>query len=79
MIGSAPMYASLRSRRVLGAARRPLDYADDLGLRSGSGYQLFEVVADPALILANEPLVIGNPNEGESAQRPQEIVLFVKS
>ncbi|MFC0401964.1 type VI secretion system baseplate subunit TssK [Paraburkholderia rhizosphaerae] len=79
MIGSQPVYPSLRSRRVLGAARRPLDYAEDLGLRSGSGYQLFEVLADPALIHANQPLVIGNPNEGESAQRPQEMVLFVKS
>jgi type VI secretion system protein ImpJ len=78
VIGSQSVYASLRSRRVLGATRRCIDYAEELGLRSGSGYLLFEVEADPALVLANEMLVIGNPNEGASAQRPQEMLLFVK-
>ncbi|ACC75057.1 type VI secretion system baseplate subunit TssK [Paraburkholderia phymatum] len=78
VIGSQSVYASLRSRRVLGAARRGIDYAEDLGLRSGSGYLLFEVEAEHALVLASELLVIGNPNEGASAQRPQEMLLFVK-
>ena len=78
VIGSQSVYASLRSRRVLGAARRGIDYAEDLGLRSGSGYLLFEVQAEHALVLASELLVIGNPNEGASAQRPQEMLLFVK-
>ncbi|MDR5815336.1 type VI secretion system baseplate subunit TssK [Caballeronia sp. LZ033] len=78
VIGSQSVYASLRSRRVLGAARRGIDYAEDLGLRSGSGYLLFELMAEPALVLASELLVIGNPNEGASAQRPQEMLLFVK-
>lgn len=78
VIGSQSIYASLRSRRVLGAARRGIDYAEDLGLRSGSGYLLFEVAAEPALVLANEMLVICNPNEGASVQRPQEMLLFVK-
>jgi type VI secretion system protein ImpJ len=78
VIGSQSVYASQRNRRVLGAQRRGIDYAEDLGLRSGSGYLLFEVVAEPALIHASEMLVIGNPNEGASAQRPQEMLLFVK-
>ncbi|EUC20030.1 UNVERIFIED_ORG: type VI secretion system protein ImpJ [Burkholderia sp. CF145] len=78
VIGSQSVYASLRSRRVLGAARRGIDYAEDLGLRSGSGYLLFEVEAEHALVLVSELLVIGNPNEGASAQRPQEMLLFVK-
>lgn len=78
VIGSQSVYASLRSRRVLGAARRSIDYAEDLGLRSGSGYLLFEVQAEHALVLGSELLVIGNPNEGASAQRPQEMLLFVK-
>ncbi|HEY3600003.1 MAG TPA: type VI secretion system baseplate subunit TssK, partial [Paraburkholderia sp.] len=78
VIGSQSVYPSLRSRRVLGAQRRGLDYAEELGIRSGSGYLLFEIGADPALVLTSELLVIGNPNEGESAQRPQEILLFVK-
>ncbi|MGG1947632.1 type VI secretion system baseplate subunit TssK [Trinickia sp. NRRL B-1857] len=78
VIGSESVYASLRSRRVLGAVRRPVEYAEELGIRSGSGYLLFEVAADPMLVRAGEALVIGNPNEGASAQRPQEMLLFTK-
>ncbi|HEY4295748.1 MAG TPA: type VI secretion system baseplate subunit TssK [Paraburkholderia sp.] len=78
VVGSQSVYASLRSRRVLGAARRAVDYAEELGIRSGSGYLLFEIQADPGLIVASEALVISNPNEGASAQRPQEMLLFVK-
>ncbi|PLZ00094.1 type VI secretion system baseplate subunit TssK [Burkholderia sp. WAC0059] len=79
VVGSQPMYASLRNRRVLGAQRRVVEYADELGIRSGSGYLLFEIAANAAFVMAGEPLVIGNANEGESAQRPQEILLFIKS
>ncbi|HEY1609739.1 MAG TPA: type VI secretion system baseplate subunit TssK, partial [Paraburkholderia sp.] len=78
VIGSQSVYPSLRSRRVLGAVRRTVEYAEELGVRSGSGYLLFEIATDPAQVIANEQLAIGNPNEGESAQRPQEMVLFVK-
>jgi type VI secretion system protein ImpJ len=78
VVGSQSVYASLRSRRVLGAMRRAVDYAEELGIRSGSGYLLFEIQADPALVVAGETLVISNPNEGASAQRPQEMLLFVK-
>jgi type VI secretion system protein ImpJ len=76
--GSQSVYPSLRSRRVLGAARCVVDHAEDLGVRSGSGYLLFEIEADPGLVHASESLVIGNSNEGANAQRPQEVVLFVK-
>lgn len=78
VIGSESVYASLRSRRVLGAARRAVEYAEELGIRSGSGYLLFEVQADPTLVRPGEALVISNPNEGASAQRPQEMLLFTK-
>ncbi|MDE1180920.1 type VI secretion system baseplate subunit TssK [Paraburkholderia sp.] len=78
VIGSQSVYASLRSRRVPGAMRRAVDYAEELGIRSGSGYLLFEIQVDPSLIVASEALVISNPNEGASAQRPQEMLLFVK-
>lgn len=78
VIGSQSVHPSLRSRRVLGAARRAVEFAEELGIRSGSGYLLFEIRADPALILGSEWLVVGNPNEGASAQRPQEMLLFVK-
>ncbi|GLC96247.1 type VI secretion protein [Cupriavidus sp. TA19] len=78
MVGSQSAYPSLRAHRVLGAARRVVEHADELGVRAGSGYVLFEIEADPALIHGNEAMVIGNPNEGASAQRPQEVLLFVK-
>jgi type VI secretion system protein ImpJ len=78
VIGSESVYASLRSRRVLGAVRRAVEYAEELGIRSGSGYLLFEVQADPTLVRPGEALVISNPNEGASAQRPQEMLLFTK-
>jgi type VI secretion system protein ImpJ len=78
VIGSQSVYAALRARRVLGATRRGVDYAEELGIRSGSGYLLFEIDAEAALVHATEPLVIGNPNEGANAQRPQEMLLFVK-
>ena len=55
-----------------------MEYAEELGIRSGSGYLLFEIQAAPELVLAGEALVISNPNESASAQRPQEMLLFVK-
>lgn len=78
VIGSESVYASLRSRRVLGAARRTVEYAEELGIRSGSGYLLFEIETDPALVRAGEAFIVGNPSEGASAQRPQEMLLFTK-
>ena len=78
VIGSELLCPSDRRQRVFCAARRSVEYAEELGIRSGSGYLLFEVEADPSLVLAGEALVIGNPNEGASAQRPQEMLLFTK-
>jgi type VI secretion system protein ImpJ len=78
VVGSRSVHASLRRRRVLGAVRRVVEHAQELGVRSGSGYLLFEIQADPSLVLASESLIIGNPNEGANAQRPPEMLLFVK-
>ena len=77
-VGSQSVYPSLRTRRVLGARRHVVDHAEELGLRSGSGYLLFEIEADPILVCASETLVIANLNESASVQRPQEMLLFVK-
>jgi type VI secretion system protein ImpJ len=77
-VGSQSVYPSLRSRRVLGAERRVVDHAEDLGLRSGSGYLLFEIDAHTLLVRASETLVVGNLNESASVQRPLEMLLFVK-
>lgn len=78
IVGSQSAYASLRERRVLGAMRSHIEVAQELGVRASSGYTLFSIQASAALTLANEPLIISNSTESASAQRPQEMVLFVK-
>lgn len=78
IIGSQSAYASLRERRILGAERMSIESAQELGVRASSGYTLFSILADTALTLANEALVISNSAESANAQRPQEMVLFVK-
>ena len=78
IIGSQSAYASLRERRVLGASRLPIEVAEELGVRSSSGYTLFAIAVSPTLTLPGEPLIVSNSTESASAQRPQEMVLFVK-
>lgn len=78
VIGSQSAYASLRERRVLGAVREPIEAAPDLGVRTSSGYTLFAIQCEATLTLPNEALVISNSAESASAQRPQEMILFVK-
>ena len=76
-IGSRTVSVALRERRVLGAARRMIEDAPELGLRDAAGLTLFAITPDPQFIVADQELVIGN---GSAAQglRPQEIVLFIK-
>ncbi|WP_295855098.1 type VI secretion system baseplate subunit TssK [uncultured Xylophilus sp.] len=78
IIGSHSAYPSLRERRVLGAVRSPIDHADELGLRTGSGYLLEAIQVSPGLTVAGERLIISNTNESATAQRPQELVLFTR-
>ncbi|MBI2771781.1 MAG: type VI secretion system baseplate subunit TssK [Burkholderiales bacterium] len=78
IVGSQSAYASLRERRVLGATRAPIESADELGVRSSSGYVLFAIQTNPSLTLPGQPLIISNSGENAAAQRPQEVVLFVK-
>jgi type VI secretion system protein ImpJ len=78
IIGSQSAYGSLRERRVQGATRAPIESADELGVRSSSGYALFAVQATPGLTLPGQPLIISNSTESAAAQRPQELILFVK-
>jgi type VI secretion system protein ImpJ len=78
IVGSQSAYGSLRERRVLGASRTPIESADELGVRSSSGYTLFAIQVNPGLTLAGQPLIISNSTESAAAQRPQELVLFVK-
>ena len=78
VIGSQSAYASLRERRVLGAVRESIEVAPDLGVRTSSGYTLFAIQSQAVLTLPNEALIISNSAESASAQRPQEMILFVK-
>jgi type VI secretion system protein ImpJ len=78
IVGSQSAYASLRERRILGASRMSIEASSELGVRSSSGYTLFSIEANPTLILAGEALIISNLTESAAAQRPQEMVLFVK-
>jgi type VI secretion system protein ImpJ len=78
IVGSQSAYASLRERRVLGATRAPIEAADDMGVRSSSGYVLFAIQTNPSLTLPSQPLIISNSTESAAAQRPQELILFVK-
>lgn len=78
VIGGSSQWASLRERRVLGAARERIDAAPELGLRGNSGYTLFAI--DPRALPdgAGESLLITNASGGQAAQRPHEAVLVVK-
>lgn len=81
-IGSRTVSASLRDRRMPGAARTPIASAPEMGLRAATGTVLFEVAADPQFIVAEQELVIGNDNgagaAARGAVRPREIVLFIQ-
>jgi type VI secretion system protein ImpJ len=77
-IGSRTVSASLRDRRVPGAARQAIEGAPELGLRDGGGATLFAIAVDAQCIDANQDLLIGNDNSAQRALRPQEIVLYVK-
>ncbi|MBX3660541.1 MAG: type VI secretion system baseplate subunit TssK [Ramlibacter sp.] len=78
IVGSQSAYASLRERRVLGAPRARIEVAEELGVRTSAGYTLFAIQVSAGLTVAAEPLIISNSAESAVAQRPQELVLFVK-
>jgi type VI secretion system protein ImpJ len=78
VIGSKTVWTSLSDRRVLGAQRTRIDEAPELGLRASAGYTLFSVEVSDSFIVADQALLISNANESLVAQRPQEVVLFIK-
>ncbi|MET0322870.1 MAG: type VI secretion system baseplate subunit TssK, partial [Duganella sp.] len=79
-IGSRTVSASLRDRRVPGAARKAIDGAPELDLRGGNGWTLFAITVDEHFIVAGQDLLIANGTSNAALQglRPQEIVLFYK-
>lgn len=78
LIGSDTILGPLREKRVLGAQRMRIERAEELGLDAGAGIVLFAIRVDPNFILPNLPLLIFNPGDGAAAQRPSEIILYVK-
>jgi len=78
VIGSQTVATTLADRRVLGAARNRIEEASELGVRSSAGYTLFAIEVSDAFIVAGQALLISNANESLTAQRPQEIVLFIR-
>jgi type VI secretion system protein ImpJ len=78
VIGSRTVWTSLSDRRVLGASRVRIDDAPELGLRGSSGFTLFSVEVSDSFIAADQALLVSNANESSQAQRPQEVVLFIK-
>jgi len=78
IIGAQSTWASLRERRVLGAARQCIEAAPELGLRASNGYTLFAIETPESLMQEGQQLVVSNNNETYASLRPQEMVLFVK-
>ena len=78
LIGSDTVLGSLREKRVLGAQRARIERADELGLDAGAGIVLFAIRVDPGFILPDRPLMIFNPGDGATSQRPSEIILYVR-
>ena len=78
VIGSRTVWTTLSDRRILGAPRKQIEEAADLGVRSSSGYTLFSIDVSDNFIVADQPLVVSNTNETSTSQRPQEVVLFTK-
>ncbi|MCY0388386.1 type VI secretion system baseplate subunit TssK [Robbsia sp. Bb-Pol-6] len=78
IVGPASTYASLKQRRVLGAARRGVERVEGLAVRSGAGYLLFELDCAGGMVVGGETLVISHVNESPGVERPREIVLFTR-
>jgi type VI secretion system protein ImpJ len=77
LIGSKDRIASLRERRILGAPRKRIDGEGDLV--PASGVVLFAFDAPPEFVEPNQLLQIVDVGTSSAAQRPIEIVLYVKN
>ena len=78
IIGSLIVWTTLRDKRVLGASRRHVSEAADIGVRASSDYTLFRVEVSAEFIVPEQPLVVRNPHEGRGIAPPLELVLFTK-
>lgn len=78
VIGSRNIWTALCERRMLGAPRERIEEAPELELRAGSGFALFAIAVTEEFIVAGQALQVSHPNDHLAAQRPQEMVLFVR-
>lgn len=69
--------ADARKRRVLGVARTLVEKSD--GLEPGHRMVLFELEASSEFIVVGERLVVMRPGDPYGAERPAEILLYVKN
>jgi len=77
LIGSKDRIQSLRERRILGAPRRRIEGEGDLV--PAAGVVLFAFEAPPEFVEPNQLLQIVTISASPAAQRPIEIVLYVKN
>ena len=75
LIGTAGRFKVLRERRLLGAARTPIDRYE--GLVATRGMLLFQLQVNPEFIVPNEQLIVGNSGEKSPGMRPAEAFLYV--
>lgn len=78
-IGSASRMASIRDRRIRGAARERVAVAEEIDLAPSRGVVLFAIKTDSDAVLPDEDLVIFNPGDAAGKRRPAEIVFYVRS
>jgi type VI secretion system protein ImpJ len=76
-IGSTSRMRTIRNRRILGAARRPIERVESLGLVPPRGVMLFAVEADPQFVVGGEQLEIARSSGPEALGLPAETVLYV--
>lgn len=76
-IGTAARMASIRDRRIRGAARERIEMADEMDLVPSRGVVLFAIAVDPDVIVPGEELVIVHPSDSEGRTRPSEITLYL--
>jgi len=77
LIGSKERIPSLAEQRILGAPRRRIEGEDDLV--PAAGVVLFALDAAPEFVLPNQLLQIVDVGTSRAAERPIEIVLYVKN
>ncbi len=77
LIGSEPVMASLKTKRILGAERFPIEGSEDL--IPVRGVYLYSIKNESEFIVPGAELVIENLTEARHRARPSDIVLYVRN